>query len=562
MRYALLSAHCATAATAVLTVAAAATAQPTGHGAWVDRGDFGTFHVVIPENPAPELERAATTFIDLWRIATGHTIAASAQNEGKINVWLGREAAPEDLVSRRDTDRLVAHEFLIRTYKPTRRYRSTEVSDHLLIIGGSDHATLDGVYEFFFRYMNLRWFMPGEPTRNTTPIFLTEIDIEVSPPFAERRMALGAADAEARDRFAAAMRLTAAAPPAHNAGGAVTPPDFPAERKPGIPYAAGPLCPCAPRAAEVVAMELLKALDPGDEIEDKATARRRSRLGWTPEKRDWCIEHMDWIPFEICADCAALNEERGSPAATWLELANGVAARLQDSDAGAGHRIQIFAQRDRQTPPRGMEVHPNVDVWIDTSACDLRAPIGPDGPSANAAFARDLDAWAALTPNVYVWDYLADATNPEALFPVFHVIQPNLRFYDQHNVRGVYYAGLGDRPGEPPLHGLRRFLGARLLWDPDYPMEEAIDGYCNAAYGAAAPNVRALIDGMERSAQLGEWKVGPGAPEPAAGHPVYRRLRDAFGEPALEGAPPEVIDRIEALRRWLTSRTAKNKPPS
>ena len=50
-----------------------------------------------------------------------------------------------------------------------------------------------------------------------------------------------------------------------------------------------------------------------------------------------------------------------------------------------------------------------------------------------------------------------------------------------------------------PSCGLTNYVGAKLLWNPDLDVDAVIDDYCRAGFGAAAPELRAYFDLVEKA---------------------------------------------------------------
>ena len=75
------------------------------------------------------------------------------------------------------------------------------------------------------------------------------------------------------------------------------------------------------------------------------------------------------------------------------------------------------------------------------------------------------DGWSKICPRLYVWDYTTDFAHYVQPHPNWFVLGPNLRFFQQHNVRGVFEQGAYQSHGSE-MAELRAWVLAQLLWNP------------------------------------------------------------------------------------------------
>ena len=95
-------------------------------------------------------------------------------------------------------------------------------------------------------------------------------------------------------------------------------------------------------------------------------------------------------------------------------------------------------------------------------------------------------------------------------YPNLRVRDDNIRLFVRNNVTAVFQQDVYTTPnGE--LSGLSGYLNARLLWNPDYDEDEAINEFLEGVYGAAAPSIRAYIDMIhdkveDENIHIGIWQ--------------------------------------------------------
>src|SRR5207247_1268774 len=144
-------------------------------------------------------------------------------------------------------------------------------------------------------------------------------------------------------------------------------------------------------------------------------------------------------------------------------------------------------------PRRRRQPRSNVIVRLCSIECNFREPLDQQ---SNAAFADDLRGWSKLCQRLYVWDYTTDFAHYVQPHPNWFTLGPNLRFFQQHHVRGVFEQGAYQSHGSE-MAELRAWLLAQLLWNPHQDDRALIDEFLDGYYGpAAAPHLRRYLDLM------------------------------------------------------------------
>lgn len=103
----------------------------------------------------------------------------------------------------------------------------------------------------------------------------------------------------------------------------------------------------------------------------------------------------------------------------------------------------------------------------------------------------------------YVWDYLANFNDFLIPFPNHTIFARTAKYYKDLNIRGVspqmQFVYFGD------LAEFNFWLFGKLTWNPDADLEELVDTYMNAAYGAGARFVREYFDLLEHARLRQRW---------------------------------------------------------
>lgn len=169
-----------------------------------------------------------------------------------------------------------------------------------------------------------------------------------------------------------------------------------------------------------------------------------------------------------------------------LTFVNRIAAEFPDKT------LSTLAYQYTRRPPKTLRPAKNVLIMLCSIECNRSRPIQSDPDSA--AFRDDVESWARVCDNVFVWDYVVQFSNLVSPFPNLRVLQPNVRFFVDNHAKGMFAQGNRERGGE--FAELRAYLLAKLLWNPDCDLNRVMNDFLEGYYGPAAPKIREYIDRM------------------------------------------------------------------
>jgi hypothetical protein len=144
-----------------------------------------------------------------------------------------------------------------------------------------------------------------------------------------------------------------------------------------------------------------------------------------------------------------------------------------------------------------------VVVRLCSIECDFSQPLATG--ERNAAFRADVEAWKAVAPRLYVWNYVTNFRHYILPHPNLRGLAPDIRFFVDSHAVGLFEQGdSGCSVGD--FVQLRARVLARLMWNPDLDEKalaaEFLDGY----YGAAGPHLKRYLDFREEAvAQSGAF---------------------------------------------------------
>ncbi|MCY2930980.1 MAG: DUF4838 domain-containing protein [Planctomycetota bacterium] len=236
------------------------------------------------------------------------------------------------------------------------------------------------------------------------------------------------------------------------------------------------------------------------QLRDFLVERVRQWLKESPEASIVSISQDDtfenWSGACECPGCKAVDEREGSHAGTIIELLNYVAGRLGPEFPGVA--FDTLAYQYSRTPPKTVRPASNVIVRLCASGCNFAAPMED---ASNKSFAEDIVGWSKISKRLYVWDYTTDFAHYVLPYPNWFSLGPNVRFFHQHNVKGLFEQGAYQSYGSE-MSELRAWLLAQLLWNPDQDDRKLIDEFLGGYYGeSAAGYIRRYMDLLHKAAQ-------------------------------------------------------------
>ena len=211
-----------------------------------------------------------------------------------------------------------------------------------------------------------------------------------------------------------------------------------------------------------------------------------------PESRIISVSQNDSFVIESycdCEKCHAINEEEGSPAGSLLRFTNAVADAIKDEFPDVA--VDMLAYQYSTVPPKITVPRPNVVVRYCTGAC---YPHPIEECQVNAGPKSYIEKWNQICDRLYIWDYTTNFAQYLCPIANFGSLQPNLQFFRDHGVKGVFEQGMYQEGESGEFGDLRAYVLARLMWNPDENLESLVKGFLDAFYGNAAVYVGEFLD--------------------------------------------------------------------
>ena len=230
------------------------------------------------------------------------------------------------------------------------------------------------------------------------------------------------------------------------------------------------------------------------EVKEFVTQQVLKRLEENPNCNIVSVSQNDWDGHCLCPECKKLEEYEGSPSGPLLHLVNYVAERVAQKYPNVA--IDTLAYQYTRKPPLHVKPLPNVIVRLCSIECDFLNPL--TAPS-NQTFADDIRGWSKICQRLYIWDYTTNFGHYIQPHPNLQVLGPNIRFFVENGVKGIFEQGGYQSPGGE-MAELRDWVMAKLLWNPKQDDQKLIQEFIAGYFGPAAPYLSQYLNAVHESA--------------------------------------------------------------
>ena len=448
--------------------------------------------IVIAEDATEPERHAANELAGFLRQITGAKFEIQAPPAaGQSRLLVGPEAA-KLAATDFSADGLGADGIVIRT-----------VGDDLILAGGRPRGTLYAVYTFLEEHIGCRWWSSQASTIPIKPTLeVGRLNVRYVPPLEYRESFWFDAfdgDWSVRNKSNGnSERLDAKRGGKHTYEGFVHTffplippkkyfeghPEWFSEIKGKRSHERTQLC----LTNEEMRKELIKNL--------------RARLRNNPAATIASVSQNDWHGNCQCSKCAAIEKEEGSPAGLMLRFVNAVAEDIEDEFPNVA--ISTLAYQYTRKPPKITKPRPNVIVRLCSIECSFSKPLVDE---RNKKFRDDIVGWSKICNRLYIWDYTTNFRHYIMPHPNLRVLGPNVKFFVDHNVKGVFEQGAYTSNGAE-MAELRAWVLAKLLWDPTLDGRKLIDEFIEGYYGPAGPHIRDYLQIMHNAVEASGDKLG------------------------------------------------------
>ena len=415
----------------------------------------------------------------------------------------------------------------------------------LLIEGGNGRGVLYGVYQFLEDYADVRYFTPElEVCEEGTVSFPDGVLIDYTPVFELRQTDWyrWMSDAEGFEfSVKSGINLISGWTPAwgEEFGGSLS-------------YAPSMFVHTIGKLAELDTPYPATAPNPcltDETVYQTVLKNVLAVLEANPDARIISVSQNDNEKHCACDNCKAIEAEEGSASGPLLRFVNRIANAIAEDYPNV--TVDTLAYKYTQKAPKVTKPAPNVCVRLCTITCHFNHPLTSTSCKTCQSFCNDIVAWSEICDNIYIWDYTTNYSYYLASFPNFHVLRENMKFFADHNVKGVFEQGNASGPsGE--FGELRAYLIGKLFMDPYMSKTEYyahMDEFLAAYYGEGWQNIRQYINLLTQYANLSANGMG------IYSYPFTVMHKDTYASMAekingwWDAAEAAAGDRLEAVQR-------------
>ena len=224
-----------------------------------------------------------------------------------------------------------------------------------------------------------------------------------------------------------------------------------------------------------------------------------------PNVREVSVARGDTLAFCECDACTALLQQYLDPDGSEVRTAQDIlfANRIGKTFAQKypDVRFNFLPYGQRFPKNEKLKFEPNVggcsaELWRNHG-------LPADTNERSLYSLAQVAALSGDTCSPYVWDYLANFHDFEIPFPNHRIFGQTAKYYKRLGVRGVYTQLQFNTASD--MGAMKHWLLSKLLWNPDYDVDELIETYGRAAYGRAWRWVKEYLDLLEHARLRNRW---------------------------------------------------------
>lgn len=260
------------------------------------------------------------------------------------------------------------------------------------------------------------------------------------------------------------------------------------------------------------------------------------------------VSQMDGAGACECERCRKMVAEEGSEDAPWIRMANYVAAEINKEYPD--FLVETLAYYYTRKPPKLARPSKNVLVRL----CSIEANFAHSLSSEpNKTFGDDLRRWSEIAPNLFIWNYVTNFHAYLIPHPNLTSLGEDLRFFQDHNVVGVFQQGDAFNPKVGDFLPLRTWVQAKLLWDPSLDQQKLQDEFLAGYYGAAGPHLGKYLELVNAPTKDPKLVIGCGNTSTAfLSDDAIVQATDQFDKAqAAVASQPEILKRVTRERLAL-----------
>lgn len=252
----------------------------------------------------------------------------------------------------------------------------------------------------------------------------------------------------------------------------------------------GQLCLTNPKLRELFLQKLLKNIE---------ETNLKARKDGIKPPLIYDISHNDNVASCQCKNCAEFVSKEGQ-SGLMVDFVNYLAGEIAKKYPEI--KLQTFAYQYTLNPPKTVKPADNVIIRLCNTYSDQIT-----GVSQNEVFQKQLQDWAKIARNLYIWDYAITFGDSTGLpFPSEFYYPDVYKIYADNSVKGIFWEQ--EQPDRSDMAELKYFIHSKYMINPyRHDFDNLINDFMDKYYGAAGKKILEYRQLLKDAAQSGKARV-------------------------------------------------------
>lgn len=151
------------------------------------------------------------------------------------------------------------------------------------------------------------------------------------------------------------------------------------------------------------------------------------------------------------------------------------------------------------------ELAKNVEILFTLPYNDKSKSIAFASDEKSILYRRNLASWAAITNNIFIWEYIVNFNYYLFPFPTLHTVKDNFEFFKKNNVKSIFIQSSSMEVSA--LAELNSYVYAQLMWNSKKELLPLINDFCKDFYGIASDEMTTYINSLLNYIKLNKGTI-------------------------------------------------------
>jgi len=447
--------------------------------------EHSAYNIIIPNEATPSEAFAAKQLQKYISLAFGANFNISQEKDvlrkQSKNIYVGMTSFCKKYISAGEVNDLGGDGILIKS-----------IGDNLIISGGGPRGTLNAVFFFLERFIEIHWWTPNDvQIPKLKNAILPEIDIKYRPPFDYREHFIYSI--LSHPEFASVLRENGDHTNlSDDEGGSIKILGFVhtfAKILPASKYfSSHPEWFSDPNNGGLPSTKSSKI--PNNQSTQLCLTNEQLYKEFLKNTLEWIRQNPSYNIISIsqndstqyycrCSGCQSLLRIEGEHSGVLLRFINKIASAIKEEYPEK--KIVTLAYSFNFEPPKVTRPDANVIMMVAPISANFAYPLTS---SQNSAIEKSLIKWSEVSRNNYYWGYNTNFRNLFFPYPSFYHVGEDLAFLAEHHYKGVFLQDNIYSKGVGFFLDLKTWVIGHLLWNPFLNQDSLISVFANNYYGS------------------------------------------------------------------------------